>query len=265
MPPRRSRPNWNAWLAAWDRQQESFNPTRELRFSIMFDVLEARLGRTFTALDLGCGPGSLSVRLLRRFPRARVVAVDYDPVVRQIGQGALGDLGGRLTWIDARLGAPGWTDALPSRRFDAAASTTALHWLTRPALARLYSDLGRRLRRGGVFLNGDVLPWSPPNGPMSRLTRSVLDLRYPPGRRRTEWRGWKEWWAKARREPALRDAFREHRRRNASHPAHRSTPLDFHTACLRRAGFRNVTPIWGMFENRILYAERSGPSAPPPK
>ena len=256
MPPRAPAPNWKRWLAAWDRQQESFNPTREARFSIMFDVLEARLGRKFTALDLGCGPGSLSIRLLRRFPRARVVAVDYDPVVRQVGQGALGDQGGRLTWVDAKLGAAGWTDALPGQKFDAAVSTTALHWLTRPALARLYQDLGRVIRRGGVFLNGDYLPWSPPNGPMSHLARSVLDLRYPPGRRATEWRGWKEWWQKARRAPELRAAFREHRRRNASHPKRDSSPLAIHVAGLRQAGFRNIEPVWEIFENRILYAER---------
>jgi SAM-dependent methyltransferase len=253
---RRSAPNWTSWLARWDRQQESFNPTREARFRTMFDVLEARVGRRFTALDLGCGPGSLSIRLLRRFPRARVVAVDYDPVVRQVGQGALGTVGGRLTWVDAKLGASGWTAGLPARKFDAALSTTALHWLTAPDLRRLYGDLGRLVRRRGVFLNGDFLPWSPPRGPMRRLSQAVLDLRYPPRRRASEWRGWKEWWAEARKVPALREAFREHDRREARHPAREGTPLDLHVRALRRAGFRTVEPIWSIFENRILYAER---------
>src|SRR5437867_11910417 len=117
------------WLARWDKQQESFNPGRERRFDAMFDVLAAALPRRFTALDLGCGPGSLTARLLRRFPAARVVAVDFDPVVLQVGRGALSGLGNRITWVDANLGAPGWTTAVPLRRFDAAVSTTALHWL----------------------------------------------------------------------------------------------------------------------------------------
>jgi len=134
MPPRARAPDWKDWLERWDRQQEAFNPTREARFDAMMDVLEVRLGRRFRVLDLGCGPGSFSQRILRRFPAARVVAVDYDPVVRQIGQGALGTMGGRLTWVDAKLGAPGWRRALPPGRFDGAVSTTALHWLTaRPA------------------------------------------------------------------------------------------------------------------------------------
>jgi SAM-dependent methyltransferase len=255
MPPTVRRPNWKAWLASWDRQQESFNPTREQRFELMFDVLEARLGPKFTAVDLGCGPGSLSVRLLRRFPRAQVLAVDYDPVVRQIGQGAIGNVGGRLTWIDAKLGAPGWTKTLPVRRVDAAVSTTALHWLTVPDLRRLYRDLGRLVRRGGVFLNGDSLP-SGPKDPISRLARDVLDLRYSRKDRAAEWGQWKTWWRNARREPALREAFREHRRRKASHPSRESSPLALHVAALHRAGFRTVGTVWQIFENRVLYAER---------
>jgi SAM-dependent methyltransferase len=249
------RPNWTAWLRSWDRQQESFNPTREQRFELMFDVLEAHLGTRFTAIDLGCGPGSLSARLLRRFPRAKVVAVDYDPVVRQIGEGALGDQGGRLMWVDAKLGATGWTKALPVRRVDAAVSTTALHWLTETDLGRLYRDLGRLVRRGGVFLNGDDLP-SPPGSPMARLAREALDLRYSRKDRAAAWAAWKIWWRNARREPALRAAFREHRRRRASHPTRASSSLAFHEASLRLAGFRTVGTVFQIFENRVLYAER---------
>ncbi len=256
MPPRSRGPDWKAYLRAWDRQQEGFNPTREQRFSLMFDVVEAKLGPRFSAIDLGCGPGSLSLRLLRRFPRARVAAVDYDPVVRQVGQGALGTLGGRLTWVDAKLGAPGWARALPPGKFDAALSTTALHWLSRPDLARLYRDLGRLLRPGGVFLNGDSLPFAPPNGPMSRLSRTVLDRTTSRRDRRAGWSGWRAWWASARREPALRAAFREHRRRGASHPTRPASPLDVHERYLRAAHFRTVGTVWQIFENRVLYAER---------
>jgi trans-aconitate methyltransferase len=55
-------------LARWDRQQEGYIKEREERFEIMFDVLEATLGDKFTVIDAACGPGSLSRRLLDRFP-----------------------------------------------------------------------------------------------------------------------------------------------------------------------------------------------------
>lgn len=250
------RADWQRWMRGWDEQQESFNPEREHRFSAMFDALEARVGRRFTALDLGSGPGSLSVRLLRRFPAARVVAVDYDPVVRRLGEGAYGTVGGRLTWVDAKLGTHGWTDALPRRRFDAALSTTALHWLTAPALSNLYRDLARLIRRGGVFLNGDYIPWGRSSSELARLGREVMEVRYPGRARSVEWRGWKRWWSAARKFPPLREAFREHDRRQAAHPHHEDVPLEFHLRRLRSAGFRTVAVVWEDFQNRILYAAR---------
>src|SRR5229473_504080 len=72
--------NWPEWMQRWDRQQSGYLPDRELRFTTMLDVLEALLPERFVALDLACGPGSISQRLIDRFPYARCVAVDFDPV-----------------------------------------------------------------------------------------------------------------------------------------------------------------------------------------
>jgi len=222
----------------------------------MLDVLDATLPKRFTALDLGAGPGSLSLRLLGRFPSARAVAVDYDPVTRRIGQGAIGDLGGRLTWVDAKLGAPGWTDRLPRRRFDAALSTTALHWLTAHDLRVLYRDLGRLLPRGGVFLNGDHLPWGPRSKGLARLSERVRRLRTEGGRGGPSWSAWRKWWEEVERLPELASEVRERARRAARHPRHGDLPLEVHEAALRRAGFHDVAVVWGGFENWVLYARR---------
>jgi len=222
----------------------------------MLDVLEATIGRRFTALDLGSGPGSLSARMLRRFPAARVVAVDYDPVVRRIGEGALGTAGGRLSWVDAKLGRPGWTDSLPRKRYDAAVSTTALHWLTPKELARLYEDLARIVRRGGVFLNGDYLPWRGRERDLAALGSKVLKIRFPRGRGKLEWGAWRRWWKEARRVPALQAAFQEHDRRSASHPHRTDLTLDLHVRRLREAGFRSIAVVWQDLENRVLFARR---------
>jgi trans-aconitate 2-methyltransferase len=39
-------------------------------------------------LDLGCGTGELSIRLLKRCPSARVVAVDYSPRMIEFAKGS---------------------------------------------------------------------------------------------------------------------------------------------------------------------------------
>lgn len=249
-------PNWKALLKSWDVQQESFNPDRERRFSALLDALGAAMPRRFTAIDLGCGPGSLSVRLLRRFPGARVIAVDYDPVPLRIGRGALGTFGGRLTWVDAKLGAPGWIRSLPPARVDAAVSTTALHWLPEAGLRSLYRDLGRRIRRGGVLLNGDHLPWGARARGLPRLAERVRRQRFAGATRSEEWNAWREWWERAEKIPALRREFAERKRRAAVHPRQGDLPLEVHEDALARAGFREVGVVWQDFENRVLFARR---------
>lgn len=244
------------WLARWDEQQEAFLPLRETKFSIMFDVAEAAVGRRFRALDLGSGPGPLSARLLQRFPAARVWAVDYDPVTLRVGQSALGDAGGRLAWVDSQLGAPGWTRALPARRFDVAFSTTALHWLKAPQLDALYEGLARKLRPGGLLLNGDYLPWSGPDRDLARLARDAYEVRRSRAPKNAGWKKWERWWEDARRVPALKEAFAEQARRRAAHPHHAPPPLADHAAALRRAGFRRVAVVWQDLEDRILLARR---------
>ena len=67
------------WIERWDRQQEVYMPDREDRFTALIDAVEAGTGRPDPlVLDLGCGPGSLAVRLLARLPEATIVAVDAD-------------------------------------------------------------------------------------------------------------------------------------------------------------------------------------------
>jgi trans-aconitate methyltransferase len=82
--------DWWDWLRRWDAQQEGYVPEREARFTAMFDALAELLPASFVALDLACGPGSISQRLLARFPDAQAIAVDIDPVMLAIGRRALG-------------------------------------------------------------------------------------------------------------------------------------------------------------------------------
>jgi len=252
----RRTPDWRGLLRSWDVQQESFNPDRERRFAAMLDVLAAALPSRFTALDLGSGPGSLSVRILRRFPLARVVAVDNDPVTLRIGRGALGNYRGRLSWVEAKLGERGWTDRLPRGKFDAAVSTSALHWLTERDLRSLYRDLGRRLRPGGVFLDGDYIAWGEEARGVARLSNRIWRRRFPGNQSTHEWKEWTRWWARTEKIPALRAEFAERARRNAVHPKHADVPLSVHRDALTRAGFRATAVVWDDFGNRVLFARR---------
>lgn len=146
------------WLDRWDRQQEGYMPTREERFTVIVDAVEAAVDRPDpVVVDLACGPGSLAVRLLERLPKATVVAVDADPLLLSLGRAAYGDRDG-LRFVEIDLTDPAWTDELRlPRPADAAVSTTALHWLTPEDLGSVYARLAGVMASDGVILNGDHL------------------------------------------------------------------------------------------------------------
>lgn len=250
--------DWPHWLQRWDAQQEGYVPEREARFTAMFDALAQLLPASFVALDLACGPGSISQRLLTRFPDAHVIAVDIDPVLLAIGRGALGTVDGRLHWIETDLASPDWMEALGDRHVDTVLSTTALHWLEPEPLSRLYHDLGRLLRPGGLFLNGDHLAFGPALPTVAHLSRRMLDQQWTDatfaarGIETAE-----QWWAELALEPAFAPLLTEQAQRFAGKRRQQAPPdFDVHAAALHDAGFREVGTIWQVLSNRVLLAVR---------
>jgi trans-aconitate methyltransferase len=248
--------DWRGWLRRWDAQQEGYVPEREARFAAMFDALAELLPPSFVAVDLACGPGSISERLLARFPKARVVAVDMDPVMLAIGRGALGTVDGRLRWIEADLGSPDWLGELGDTQVDAVLSSTALHWLAPQPLTRLYRELAALLPTGGLFLNADNMTFGPPA--FKRLSQRALDRQWSAdafvarGIETAE-----QWWAALSAEPAFAElvAARERLLATKQRPESRFG-FDEHVAALGEAGFAEVGTIWQVLSDHVLLAIR---------
>ncbi len=221
----------------------------------MLDVVAALGTRPLRAIDLASGPGSLSQRLLTRFPRARCVAVDFDPVLLEIGRHALARFSRRLRWVEADLRQPTWVDALQSGPFDAILSTTALHWLTAPDLARLYRQLRGLLRKGGVFMNGDHMAFDPAQPVLRSLAETVNERRERAGFRDRSVEDWRSWWHRLEKVESLSPLFAERRRRTLeAHHGDGAFLARFHEARLREAGFREVGIVWQELDNRVMLA-----------
>jgi SAM-dependent methyltransferase len=254
------------WIERWERQQEVYIAHREERFTALIDAVEAGTGRPDPlVLDLGCGPGSLAVRLLARLPQATVIAADADPVTLSLGAAAYAGLPG-LRFADVDLREPGWETRLPrpdGRPFDAAVSTTALHWLTGQELDALYTVLAGSLRPGGLFVDGDHLRVDEAANPaLGRLERELEDReaqrRFPHGHAGLA-EDWAQWWQAVEAEEALAEAVGERAARGlgaADHASADGVRLDTHLRALRAAGFAEAGPVWQHGASRLLCAIR---------
>jgi SAM-dependent methyltransferase len=244
-----------SWIERWDAQQQAYLPDREDRFTAIIDAVEEVASRPDAfVLDLGSGPGSLAIRLLRRLPGTKVVAIDADPLTLALGRAAWRDVPG-LEFLDLDLRTPGWSAGLRlDRQPDAAVSTTALHWLPQPALAALYAELAGLLRPGGVLLNGDHMREDDASPVLQQLGRALIEReelrRFPSGHSE----GWTDWWAAAAADPALAELYvqREARRVESEHHGSPAGRLSVHAEALHAAGFAEVGTLWQRGENRVL-------------
>jgi len=249
-----------AWIERWDAQQQLYMPDREDRFTALIDAVAEGAGRPDPlVIDLGCGPGSLSARLLERLPDANVVAVDADPLLLGLGRAGASRPGLRFVELDLRE--PGWSDALGlDQPVDAAVSTTALHWLPPARLAAMYAELAAIIRPGGLLLNGDHLAEDETTAPvLARLGWALIEREDARRRSGREVEDWSAWWAAATTDPQLAALVAERASKQQVEDDHHGSPsglLSTHVAALRAAGFAEVGTLWQRGENRLLCAVR---------
>lgn len=103
-----------------------------------------------TILDLGCGTGQTSRRMLDAHPQAHLVGVDANAEMLAAAAGALAP--GRVTLRRQRL-----QDPLPEGPFDVVVSALAVHHLTGPDKAKLFERVALALAPGGRFALADLV------------------------------------------------------------------------------------------------------------
>ncbi|CAM5407122.1 class I SAM-dependent methyltransferase [Streptomyces abikoensis] len=243
--------DWNAWQKSWDRQQEWYLPDREERFRVMLDMVEAFAGPAPRVLDLACGTGTITARLLDRFPGAESTGVDLDPALLTIARGTFaGD--DRVRLVTADLKDPDWTARLPHDRYDAVLTATALHWLHEDPLRTLYGQLAGLVRDGGVFLNADHMP-DPVTPRINEAERALRHARME----RAKAAGaldWRAWWDLAAADPVLAGPTAERFEIYGEHADGDTPSAAWHARTLREAGFAEARTVWSSPSDAMVLA-----------
>jgi len=146
--------DWGYWVERWDRMQERYLVRRDERMELIVRLVRDTQPFVRHVLDLGCGTGSLMLAVLKAFPEAQVLGLDFDPTLLALARARLADYAGRAQLMEVDLREESWVETL-RLPVDAAVSATALHWLPLGELALLYKRLAKVLHQGGIFLNAD--------------------------------------------------------------------------------------------------------------
>lgn len=249
--------DWNDWIIRWDKMQQAYLPWREYSYKIMFDAVEFWMSDEFVALDIACGPGSISSRLLHRFPNAQSIGIDFDPVLLAIGQNTTGFDKDRMMWIKADIREKTWVQSLPVDKVDVILSATALHWLAPSELINLYMQLGDLVRPNGLFLNADEMrpsfsqfwpffyKWSRQSWAKSLSENNA--------------ESWDEYWKSIANEPEFEEYYKEHIRLQGTQNCASDVwgaSFSLHASMLQTAGFQAVETLWQDGVERIIIAIR---------
>ena len=130
--------------AAWDpRQYAVFAGHRGRPFADLLARVDADDPRL--VVDLGCGPGELTLGLAQRWPNARVVGVDSSPDMLARARELDGD--GRVEWVEAA--AEDWDPTESGGSVDVLVTNATLQWV--PSHLRLIPSWVAALAPGGTF------------------------------------------------------------------------------------------------------------------
>ena len=248
---------WRQRLAAWDAQQDLYRPDREHALTAMTDILVSALPREhLRVLDLACGCGAVTARVLDALPSAHVVGIDRDPVLLRIAREIWTD-DPRVTFEQADLRDDAWRGLHGGDRFDAVVTAASTHWFEPDDLSSLYRAIASSLRPGGLFANLDWIPIA--HAPeLQRLNDSSVGARER--RLTTERKGqlspWSEWWAQTLADPDLAAEVMERSTLDLPRSAEHFADEDWHRAELISAGFDQAGVIWRSFSSAVMVAKR---------
>ena len=146
---------WKSTYAAYHhlKTADILVPGRRETLSIVATLATAFVSEKPRILDIGCGNGDATAKILELRPHASVSMVDFSEVMLQLAEERFGK-NKKVQIINRDLN-KGLPDRLESSKFDAVVSCHSLHHVEYENKVGLYTQIRQALDEGGLFINGD--------------------------------------------------------------------------------------------------------------
>lgn len=147
------------------------------RYDEMLEVITCCVPSTSKKiLELGCGTGELTLKILKRCPDADIIVLDYSPRMINFAREKVASSGYQERWSGKEADFGEWASN-PDKfgigtNFDACISSLAIHHLTDEMKQNLFIRIQETLSTGGCFWNADpTLPEAPTLAEVYKLAR----------------------------------------------------------------------------------------------
>ncbi len=132
------------------------------KYDEMLDVLAGCIASANNRiLELGCGTGELTLKVLERYPSAIVVAVDYSARMLDFARAKIESAGYAARWTGIELDFGEWANnpniSGLDKKFNGCISSLAIHHLEDEMKLKLFGRIRQSLNAGGCFWNADPL------------------------------------------------------------------------------------------------------------
>ncbi|RPH23649.1 methyltransferase domain-containing protein [Buttiauxella warmboldiae] len=237
-------------LNNWDQQQSAYIAYREERYNATLEVLAMTYGEEFHVLDLACGPGSFSMRLLNRFPCVRVTAIDLDPLLLALAKEALSEYRDRIQFFSGDMATADCFRVITDKP-QAVVSSTAIHWLLPEQQVALYRNIFNLLDEGGVFMNADHQRFDSRN-PRQKMIAQLHDESTQKEAWRAGVQDWDTWFESVTCHPELAELIEARAAIFNDRPTPLPTTVEFQLAALRQAGFTETGTLWQFLDDYVV-------------
>jgi ubiquinone/menaquinone biosynthesis C-methylase UbiE len=129
-------------------------PLAAEQIEVMVRLISATQRPVTNFLDLGCGDGILASAILKKYPGARGVLLDFSSPMIEAAREKLKDYASNLDFMILDYADSRWLDSVSKvAPFDVIVSGFSIHHQPDKKKQELYSEIYGLLKPGGVFLN----------------------------------------------------------------------------------------------------------------
>jgi len=132
-------------------------PMAEEEIEVMMHLIRLTIpNKVRVFLDLGCGDGALGRPILKEYPQAKAVFLDFSDTMLNAARKEVAHSNGKVFFIKEDFSKRSWVkSAAGYGKFDVIVSGNAIHHQTDKRKKEIYKEIFDLLAPGGLFLNSE--------------------------------------------------------------------------------------------------------------